>query len=164
MSTREEKVQAAKDAAIKAVAARDLTRRELVEFLVAHRHAAAIVDWAITELEVLGVVDDQRVAEAYVRSRMDEGPMARLMVETALIERGIDQDLVTRVLDATMHGRDEGSEALEIARIRVRTSPAKLSPDAIRRRVFAFLQRRGYDEETARHAVEVAAEEYLGRP
>jgi hypothetical protein len=63
-----------------------------------------------------------------------------------------------------MEGRDEGSEALEIARIRVRTSPAKLAPDAIRRRVFAFLQRRGYDEETARHAVEVAAEEYLGRP
>lgn len=164
MSKIDDKVQAAKDAAIKALAARDLTRRELVEYLVSHRHAADVVDPAITELEILGLVDDERVAEAYVRSRMGERPMARDMVETELIERGIEESIVTRVLDAAMSGRDEGGEALELARIRVRTSPAKLPPDAIRRRVFAFLTRRGYDEETARHAVEVAAEEYLGRP
>ena len=164
MSTHEQKVQDAKDAAIKALAARDLTRRELVEYLVAHRHSAAAVEPGITELEVLGLVDDQRVTEAFVRSRMDEGPIARVMVEATLIERGVDQSIVTRVLDSMMQGRDEGSEALELARLRVRTSPARLAPDAIRRRVFAFLTRRGYDEETARHAVEVAAEEYLGRP
>ena len=163
MSTSDDKVQGAKDAAIKALAARDLTRRELMEFLVSRRYASATVEAAITELEVLGLVDDQRVAEAFVRSRLT-GAVARDMIETELIERGVDEGIVTRVLDAMLQGRNEGNEALELARIRVRTSPAKLDPDAIRRRVFAFLQRRGYDEETARHAVEVAAQEYLGRP
>ena len=49
-------------------------------------------------------------------------------------------------------------------RNRVRRSRPDLTPEVIRRRVFAFLSRRGYDEETARHAVETAADEYLGRP
>ncbi len=30
--------------------------------------------------------------------------------------------------------------------------------------VYAFLAKRGYDEDTCRHAVETAADEYLGRP
>lgn len=164
MSKQDDKTQAAKDIAIKALAARDLTRRELIEFLVSKRHHTEVVDNAIASLEELGLVDDKRVADAYVRSRMSEGPIARIMVETELLERGIEADTVTVVLGNLMTGRDEQNEALELARVRVRTSPARLAPDAIRRRAFAFLTRRGFDEETARQAVETAAEEYLGRP
>jgi len=164
VSKQDDKTQAAKDIAIKALAARDLTRRELIEFLVSKRHHTEVVDSAISSLEELGLVDDRRVAEAYVRTRMDQGPIAKVMVETELLERGIEPETVTTVLGTMMKGQDEENEALELARLRVRVSPARLDPDTIRRRVFAYLSRRGFDEETARQAVETAAAEYLGRP
>ncbi|MBX3376619.1 MAG: RecX family transcriptional regulator [Phycisphaeraceae bacterium] len=164
MSTFEERVSAAKETAIKAVASRDLTRTEVVELLASKRLGTDVVDAAVAELEELGIVDDRRVAEAYVRSQATGGPVSRVMIEAALIERGVEPGLVASVLHEQMQGREEDMEALELARIRVRTSPAKLSPEAIKRRAFAYLARRGFDEETARQAVETAAEEYLGRP
>ena len=164
MSTFEQQVLAAKDTAIRALGARDFTRAELIELLVSRKHGTDAVDAAIAELEALGIVDDRRVAEVFVRARLAEGPVARVTVEASLIERGVEPGLIGSVLHEHMQGRDEEGEALELARLKVRTSPAKLSPDAIKRRVFAFLARRGFDEETARQAVETAAGEYLGRP
>jgi len=164
MGTFEEGVQAAREAAIKAVAARDLTRMEVVELLASKRLGTDVVEAAVAELEGLGIVDDRRVVEAYVRSQASRGPVSRVTIEAALIERGVEPGLVSSVLHEQMEGREEGMEALELARIRVRTSPAKLSPEAVKRRAFAYLARRGFDEETARQAVETAAEEYLGRP
>jgi regulatory protein len=164
MSTFETKVAAAKEAAIKALALRDLTRTELVELLVAKKHGTDVVDAAIAELEQLGLVDDKRVAEVFVRARMAEGPVSRVMVEASLIERGVEAGVVLSVLHSAMEGKDDESEALELARQRVRTSPARLAPDVIRRRAFGYLVRRGFEEEMARAAVDRAAEEYLGRP
>lgn len=159
-----EKAAAAKEAAMKAVAARDMTRAELVEWLAKRRHSVGAIDAALLELEAIGAVDDRRVAMVYVQRRLDEDQPARAMLEAELLERGLDSDLVGSVLDASITGRNEEKEALELARDRVRRSRADLSPEVIRRRVFAFLARRGYDEEVCRQAVETAADEYLGRP
>lgn len=163
MNTFVERVQAAKDAAIKAVAARDLTRTEIVELLVARRHTSEVVDAALADLEELGVVDDRRTAENFVRSQAADG-ISRDMIEAALIERGIEPGLASSVLQSQLQGREEGAEALELARLRVRTSPAHLTVEVVKRRVFGYLARRGFDEETARQAVDTAADEYLGRP
>ncbi len=163
MNTFEERVQGAKDAATRAVAARDLTRTEIVELLVSRRHGTDVVDAAIAELEELGIIDDRRVAEAFVRSKMSDG-ISRVMIEASLIERGIEPGLAASVVHSQAQGRVEDSEALELARVRVRTSPANLSVEVVKRRVFGYLARRGYDEETARQAVDTAADEYLGRP
>jgi regulatory protein len=163
MDTFDERVQAAKDSALKAVAARDLTRTEIVELLVAKRHSTDIVESALAELEDLGILDDRRVAENYVRSRAAEG-ISRVMIEAALIERGIEPGLASSVLHSQLEGREEDVEALELARVRVRTSPAHLTVEVVKRRVFGYLARRGFDEETARQAVDTAAAEYLGRP
>jgi len=157
-------VQAAQDAAVKALASKDRTRSELVEFLSTRRHSPVAIDAAISNLEEVGVVDDRRVAEVIIRTRLAEGHFARALVEASLLERGVEPGLVKAVLGELVSDRDEGGEALEIARLRVRTSRAKLTPETIKRRVFAFLARRGFDEETARQAVETAADEYLGRP
>ena len=104
-----------------------------------------------------------RVFRDYVPAE-DELPVARPLLEAELLERGIDRGLADAVLHEAFVDRDEDSEALELAREKVRTSPARLTPEAVRRRAFAYLARRGFDEETARQAVEIAAEEYLGRP
>lgn len=159
-----EKVTAAKEAAMKALADRDLTRAELVALLVQRRYSSAVAEAAVLELETLGIIDDRRVATIYLQRRLDEEKPSRALLEAEMLERGLDPGLVQTVLHEALQQRDEGLEALELARDRVRRSRPDLTPEVIRRRVFAFLSRRGYDEETARHAVETAADEYLGRP
>lgn len=163
MKRMDDPVAAARDAALKAMAAQDLTRFELVEQL-SKRHEPEAVDAAVLELETVGVVDDRRVARQYVVSRLADDKPSRSALEAELLERGVDRGLIQTVLHESMIGIDETQEALELARDRVRRSRPDLAPDVIRRRVFAFLARRGYDEETARQAVTRAAEEYLGRP
>jgi regulatory protein len=164
MKSAEQKKAEAKGLALKALADRDLTRAELTELMVQKRHAPQIVEAALLELEELGVVDDRRVAMLFVQRRVEDEAPTRAVLETELMERGVEAGLVQAVLDEAVSGRDEGKEALEIARDRVRRSRPDLKPEVIRRRVYAFLARRGYDDETCRQAVETAAEEYLGRP
>src|SRR5512141_346982 len=117
-----ERTGLAKDAAMKALAARDLTRAELIEHLVKKRHAAEVAEAALQELEGLGIVDDRRVAVQYAERRMEEEAPTRAMLEAELLERGVEPELVTSVLDQTVAVRDEGREALDLARDRVRRS------------------------------------------
>lgn len=159
----QDKVAAVRDAALKALAARELTRFELTEKLV-KRFDPDDVDAAVLELEALGMVDDRRVATLYIQRRLDEDSPSRTMLETELLERGLEAGLVSTALHEAFKGRDEVGEALELARDRVRRSRPDLAPEVIRRRVFAFLARRGYDEDVCRQAVQTASEEYLGRP
>jgi regulatory protein len=163
MKMMEEKIRAAKDLALKALGNRDLTRKELIELLVQKRMGTAVADAAVGELEETGIVDDRRVASEHARRRMEADAVARPLLEAELLERGIEAGLAQAVIHEQLCGRDESAELLELAREKVRTSPARLAPEAVRRRVFAYLMRRGYDEELAREAVERAAEEYLGR-
>ncbi len=164
MKVTSERIALAKDAAIKALAGRDLTRAELIEHLAKKRHAPPVAEAALAELEELGIVDDHRVASEYVERRIAEDAPTRAMIEAELLERGIEATVAAAVLNEIVAVRDEGQEALDLARDRVRRSKPDLKPEVIRRRVYAFLARRGYDEETCRHAVETAADEYLGRP
>jgi regulatory protein len=163
--TLQENVQAAKELALKALAGRDYTRQEMREHLVRKRISPAVIEATVLELEASGLIDDRKLAENYVRLRLEneQSQPSRLELEVTLEERGIDSVVLDPVLKDAFADRDEQSDALELARVKVRTSPARLAPDAIRRRVYAYLVRRGYDEETCRWAVETAADEYLGR-
>lgn len=157
-------VRTARDAALKLLADRDLSRVELSALLAGKKHRPDTLTAAIDELVSLGLVDDRRVAASHIRARLEQGSTARALLEADLERRGIAQSLATEVLDDLLQSRDETRDALELARVKVRTAPARLAPEAVLRRAFAYLARRGYDEETARQAVETAGEEYLGRP
>ena len=71
---------AARDAALKALAVRDLTRAELAEDL-SRRHEPGAIDAAVLELETLGVVDDRRTARQYVESRVAKERPSRSALE-----------------------------------------------------------------------------------
>jgi regulatory protein len=156
--------QGARDAALKLLAGRDLSRRELREALLAKRYKEAEVEQALGALAELGLADDRRTALSHIRRRLAEGPVARALLEAELGARGIESALVAASLTEALVSDDDGRQALDVAREKVRTSPPRLARDAVLRRAFAFLLRRGYDEEVARQAVETAGEEYLGRP
>jgi len=161
---RKDSIASAQDAALKLLAARDLTRQELAERLGKKGFEPSIIEQATLALETAGAIDDDRVAREFARRRAEDDGAARALIEAELLERGVDTAIVQRVLSESSEHRDEGAEALELARDRVRRSKPNLEPQMVIRRAFEHLVRKGYDEETSRYAAEQAAREYLGRP
>jgi SOS response regulatory protein OraA/RecX len=157
-------IENAKVAGMTLLGGRDLTRQELTERLGRKGFEVEAIEQATLELEAMGAIDDERVAREHARRRREDDHAATSLIETELLDRGIEAIIVSRVLGESSEIRDEGAEALEIARDRVRRSKPDLKPEMVIRRAFEFLRRKGYDEDTCRTAAERAAKEYLGRP
>ncbi len=158
--TRDPALAKAIRAAVKYLAARSLTRRELVGRLVKRGFDRTLADAAADDLGRQGLLNDRAAAQAAARRQIERGS-AGTLAEDRLVSRGIDPVLARQAVSDATGDRDEASAALDLARKRVRACPPSLEPDSIRRRVFAFLARRGYDEETARSAVDRAVREII---
>lgn len=163
MTTRQSHIQAAKEAGARAIARRDMTRQEVAEHLGVKGYSVDVIEQATIELEAIGAIDDARVAMEFARRRIEEKGTSRELIETELLERGVDPAVIARVFDETAGQRDESAEALELARDRVRRSKPDLAVEMVVRRAFEFLRRRGYDEDTSLSAAKRATEEYLGK-
>ncbi len=123
---------------------RPRTCREVRRYLEKHglsRHA----EEAIGRCTDLGYLDDHAYACAFVRERVRFKPRGRPRLVSELLARGVDRDTAERAVTATLE--EEGvSEAalLREAAIRRARSLRNLDPPAARRRLSAFLARRGF--------------------
>lgn len=158
MKKNSDEFAAALRAAVAALARRPMTRREVSDFLERREHAPEIIGRVTTHLERQSLLSDRAAAEAIAHTQLRKGS-ASGEIRRRMLNRGVPPDVAANVSRQATEGRDDASEALRLARVRVRACPPTLSPEAIRRRVFAWLARRGYDDETCRSAVERATKE-----
>ena len=137
-------VEGAERAALRALARRAHARVDLRRRLVKKQHPPAAVDTALERLTVRGLLDDGRYAEQYaaLRATRGQGP-ARLLRDLLAqgVERRTAEDAVRRAL--AEEGIDPEIEARAVAARRARQL-ADLPPPARKRRLLAFLLRRGY--------------------
>lgn len=85
-------------AAIRLLARREHSQAELRRKLRTRGHRPDTVERALTRLGEYGYQSDARYAESFVRSRVDRG-QGRLKIVAALRERGIEDDVVSALLD-----------------------------------------------------------------
>jgi len=138
--------------ALEFLAKRRRTRAELVTHLGA-AFAEPEVKRALARIEELGYLDDGAWARSYVAQPRSRG-RGRSVLARELQGRGIGpQDLET-----ALDGHDDTAEALVAARKRLR-SLNRLEPEVRDRRLYAFLQRRGFSHETIRRAQAAAMTE-----
>jgi len=130
--------------ALRALARRDHSRAELERKLGARGVAPEVVAQIIDRLVAAGYLDDRRFArqwaEAAVRNGRGYGP--RLLLE--LNRRGVPRDIVTEVVTGISAAYREDET---LARIVARKSPGfdpRAASDRDKRRVIAYLQRRGF--------------------
>ncbi|HVH11298.1 MAG TPA: regulatory protein RecX [Gemmatimonadales bacterium] len=146
-------VEAAERAAVQALARRGYARRDLERWLLKRQHTPTVVQAAVERLAGRGLVDDARFAERYAaqRAARGRGP-ARLIRE--LIAQGVEGRVAERAVRRALE--DEGIElraaARAVAEQRVRVLGA-LPPTVRRRRLRAFLLRRGFDASEVRQVV-----------
>ena len=147
-------VEAAERAALRALARRAHARRDLRRRLVKRQHPPAAVEAALDRLALRGLIDDRRFAEQYaaLRATRGKGP-ARLLrdLQAQGVERRTAEHAVRRALEE--EGIDPRVEARAVAAKRARQLAGL--PVAVRkRRLLAFLVRRGYGGAQLRELVE----------
>ena len=148
-------VEGAFRAALRALERRAHGERELANKLERKGHLRAAIGPAIERLRTLGLLDDAAFARAYIRAKSERGRgPVRLKHDLSLL--GIAREVSAQALAELNAGVDDPLErprALIAKRVR---QLAALPIETRRRRLIAYLGRRGYRGTDTRMLVEEA--------
>ncbi len=132
--------------ALNLLAARPYASRALHRKLIQKQYPAADAEDAIRRLVANGILDDVRYAEQYARSKMVSTGASKRRLQQELYRKGIKTDVAAQAIDNVIE-QDEIDPAVALERVARKklASLGDLEPLVLRRRLFAFLARRGYD-------------------
>lgn len=143
------------DRALNMLAFRARSSKELARSLVQKGEERAHVDVAIEKLTEQGLLDDAQFAEAFTRAKVLGGRQSKRRVQQGLAKKGVAREVSDAAIATVLEeeGVDQRAIVLEAARKKLRTL-SKLEPMVRRRRLYAFLARRGFDIDDIRAALE----------
>lgn len=117
---------------------------------------AEVAEAALTRARELGAVDDAAFARAWVDDRGRGRGFGTTRLRQELRRRLVPEPLIADAL-AAIEDRDDLAVATDLARDRLPSLPSSLQPEAIARRLQAYLVRRGHSPGLAqRVAIEVS--------
>ncbi len=137
-------VEAAHIVAVRILTAMPRAVQELKRRLRQKGHEASIAEEAVGRLEAAGLLDDQKFAEYFTRSRLARGHGPPRIL-TDLLSRGVERSLAERSITEVVE--DEEVDSNEKARALAEKRAAQLGDlpwDTKRRRMLAYLGRRGF--------------------
>ncbi len=137
---REVLLKRAKKRAMHLLERMDRTREQLRRKLLEGEYPPDLVEEALEYVSSYHYLDDARYADTYVRIHGDLKSSGRLRME--LLHKGIASELIDRALEAQEGERDE--EAMIRALMEKRHFDPETSDVSQRRRMYAYLQRRGF--------------------
>lgn len=148
------------DRALNLLAFRARSAQELRRRLIQKGEPAERVDKVIARLRDVGLVNDADFARQLTRSKMAAGA-SRRRVHQELFKRGVAREVADQAVEEVLE--DEGlsdADSIErVARKKWRTL-IKLDEPTRRRRLYAFLARRGFDsDEVSRVVRQLSGEE-----
>ena len=150
---------AAYDRALNLLTFRARSARELQRRLVQKGVTAERADRVIAKLREVGLIDDADFARQLTRSKMAAGA-SRRRVHQELFKRGVPREVADEAVEQVVE--EEGlSDAESIERIARKKWQSLSSVDELtrRRRLFAFLARRGFDSDDVSRVVRQLAGE-----
>jgi len=132
--------------ALNLLAARPYTSRALYRKLIRKQYSAADADDAIRRLVDNGLLDDAKYAEQYARSKILSTGASKRRLQQDLFRKGITSDIANEAIDNVIEqdGIDTSAAIERVARKKLALL-GNLEPLVLRRRLFAFLARRGYN-------------------
>jgi len=142
------------EAAFRLLAYRPRSRVELERRLRRSSHPPAAVEAALTRCDELGYLDDRSFALAFVRDRLKLSPRGRRVLLVELRQKGVAQEDAATAIEEAFAELDVGEAefAHQVAKKRAR-SLAGLAQPVARRRLTAYLARRGFPPAAIREAV-----------
>jgi regulatory protein len=140
--------------ALNLLAARPYSTHLLRRKLVQKEYASDEVESTIARLTENGLLDDARYAEQYARSKILSTGASKRRLQQELYRKGIKGDAATNAI-ANVIDEEEIDPAAMIERVAKKklAQLGDLEPLVVRRRLFAFLARRGYELEDIKSVV-----------
>ncbi|MBX6341002.1 MAG: RecX family transcriptional regulator, partial [Thermomicrobiaceae bacterium] len=144
-----DEVARATNAALQFLAYRPRSTREVRDRLTRRGFSPEAVEATIAKLQGWRYLDDAEFARFWVENRAEHQPRGRRLLVQELRQKGVDVETARQAVDETE--LDELPAAVELARKRL-PSLRGLDEPTRRRRLAAYLQRRGYDPGVVRPA------------
>ena len=140
--------------ALNLLGARPYSSSALYRKLIQKQYSAADANDAIRRLVDNGLLDDKKYAEQYARSKILTTGVSKRRLQQDLYRKGIKGDVATNAI-ANVLEQEEIDPAVVIDRVAKRklAQLGDLEPLVLRRRLFAFLARRGYDVDEIKRVV-----------
>jgi len=128
--------------------ARARSADELRRLLLTKGEPLADVADAVDRLLRAGLLDDASFARQFARSKTLGAGLSRRRLQQELARRGVARDVSDEAIEAVFveEGVDDETSIERVARKKLRTL-SRLDAQTQRRRLYAFLARRGYDAE-----------------
>jgi len=140
--------------ALNLLGARPYSTSALRKKLIQKQYSPADADDAIRRLVDNGLLNDAKYAEQFARSRILSTGASRRRVQQDLYRKGIMGDLATNAIGNVLE-----AEEIDTAAVIERVAKKKLAqmgdlePLVLRRRLFSFLARRGYELDEIKRVV-----------
>jgi regulatory protein len=131
--------------------ARPQTEAEIRAKLRSRDFDDATLDEALRHARAMRALDDQAFARSWVEERGTERGYGAARLRQELRRRLVPEAIIDEAL-TRLDSRDDYSAAAELARRRLRQLPATLAPEAVARRLTAYLVRRGHPPGLAQRA------------
>ncbi|WP_274361389.1 RecX family transcriptional regulator [Paenibacillus thermotolerans] len=149
---REDELQSAYLRVLRWLGSRQRTEKEIKRYLNRHKYEAAIVDEVIAKVRAQGYVDDERFSQTVAEERLVSHGKGKNWIRQELLQKGVDRSIVQTTL-TQIDEEAELASATDIARKRWRTMGHKGDPREAKRKLTAFLARRGYTAGIVKSAV-----------
>ena len=143
----------ARDAALSLLSHRARSATELKQRLKRKGFEPEMAESTVERMEALGMVDDASFAESFVRDRVRLRPHGRRRLAQELRAKGVDEETARAAIDEVMEREDASEMGLaRAAAARWKPRPGE-EPERARRRLHAFLARRGFGGDVVREVV-----------
>jgi regulatory protein len=142
------------DRALNMLASQARSRRDLRRRLVQKGESEANAETAVERLEANGLLDDRAFARQFARSRVLGQGASKRRLQQELFKRGVERGVADEAIGEVLSDEavDESDVVERVARKKVR-SLGGVDAATRRRRLYAFLARRGYDGDVIRRAL-----------
>jgi len=133
----------AKEKAMRLLAVRARSAKEIADRLRLAKYSQAITDWTIAELLRLKLLDDAEFAVQYARSRLSTRPVGEYLLRRELKQKGIPEEEIEKAITTAFAASSEVELARELAAKRKRAC-GNIDRMKAKQRVSDFLLRRGF--------------------
>jgi len=140
--------------ALNLLSARPYSTQALHRKLIQKEYSAADADDAIRRLVDNGLLNDAKFAEQYARSKIVSSGVSKRRLSQDLYRKGIKGDVATTAIANVIADEEIDTAAIveKVARKKL-AQLGDLEPLVLRRRLFGFLARRGYDVDEIKRVV-----------
>ena len=142
------------DRALNMLAFRARASRELRVALLKKGEPEPYVTAALERLSALGLVNDADYARQFARAKVSGPGLSKRRLQSELFRRGVARDVADAAIGEVLSDEAVDEQAIieRVAAKKLRTL-SNLDADTRRRRLYAFLARRGYESDDIRRVM-----------